>query len=190
MSAAKDSEPRKRQRIQQPGRPTPSFSDGGYFTVSSAPVKIAGSKQQIIQTLLRFEAYHTWNNFVPQVTDIEGLDRAADGGSNGGVRVGTKFTMHARLFASLPCLTKETAEEVTVINEDAGKVAWGPVTKTAERVHLVTEADYGTCNYESYITFQKTPTNVAVRWLLPLALQMRFDEWAADLKAAVEAQNW
>ncbi|RVD83976.1 uncharacterized protein DFL_005744 [Arthrobotrys flagrans] len=57
-------------QIISPGQSTPSYPDGGYFSVKSAPVTINATKDQILTVLLRFSAYHTWNNFIPQVTDI------------------------------------------------------------------------------------------------------------------------
>ncbi|KAK6332251.1 hypothetical protein TWF696_002972 [Orbilia brochopaga] len=202
MSVAKEEVPSKRQRSGAitPGLPTPLFPDGGWFTIKSTPITITGSKEQIIQTLLRFEAYHTWNNFIPRTTDIvdpdphDPTDPAASTSQtqpSKDRRVGTTMTFYARMFASLPFLKVKSSEEITTINKEKGIIAWRARHVECERVHVITEADeYGTCRYESFETFQKTPMTVAIRALLSLALQMRFDEWSRDLKAAVEAQNW
>ncbi|KAF3911307.1 hypothetical protein ABW21_db0203526 [Orbilia brochopaga] len=203
MCAAKDEAPQKRQRgAITPGLPTPLYPDGGWFMIKSAPIMIAGTKEQIIQTLLRFEAYHTWNNFIPVTENIIEAPRPDQTSDPTGAsttfqgpdidkRVGTLITFHARMFASLPFFKIKTVEEVTTINKDAGIVAWRAQMVPGERVHVITEADeYGTCRYESFETFQKSPSTILIRCLLPLALQMRFDEWSRDLKAAVEAQNW
>ncbi|KAJ6259396.1 hypothetical protein Dda_6297 [Drechslerella dactyloides] len=187
--------PTKRQPLTiKPGLPTPIYPDGGWFTVKSSPVTIVGSKEQIIQTLLKFDTYHTWNNFIPRVTNIVDPPRPnsdSDPTSTAPSRgVGTTIVMHARLFASIPFFKVRTGEEVTTINKEAGIVAWRARTVECERVHVITEAEYGTCQYQSFETFQKTPMTILIRLLLSIALKMRFDEWGQDLKAAVEAQNW
>ncbi|KAK6500125.1 hypothetical protein TWF481_010481 [Arthrobotrys musiformis] len=189
-------------QIISPGQSTPSYPDGGYFTVKSAPVTINATKDQILTVLLRLNAYHTWNSFTPRVTDIihpsettpESNDPSAPPRDpNLGV-VGTSFTFHVRLFASLPFIKIPTTETITTISktDSVYMVSWHTPDNGAERVHVITEgADgYGTCKYETWDTFQKSFGSVVTRWLFAPALKGGFNEWSADLKKAVEGHNW
>lgn len=186
-------------QIISPGQSTPSYPDGGYFSVKSAPVTINATKDQILTVLLRFSAYHTWNNFIPQVTDIVHPSETTPGLNESprdpdlGV-VGTSFTFQVRIFASLPFIKIPTKETITRISktENVYMVSWYSAESGAERVHLITEgADgYGTCKYEAWDTFQKSFGSVITRWVLAPAVKGGFNEWSADLKKAVEGHNW
>ncbi|TGJ72435.1 hypothetical protein EYR41_004330 [Orbilia oligospora] len=163
-------------QIISPGQSTPSYPDGGYFTVKSAPVTINATKDQILTVLLRLSAYHTWNSFIPSVTDIVHPSETTPGSNESpqdhdlGV-VGSSFTFHT---------------------ENVYMVSWRTTQSGAERVHVITEgADgYGTCRYETWDTFQKNFGSVLTRWVFGPALKGGFNEWSADLKKAVEGHNW
>ncbi|KAK6530989.1 hypothetical protein TWF281_007816 [Arthrobotrys megalospora] len=196
--AADETRPSTAQ-IVSPGQSTPSYPDGGYFTVKSAPVTINATKDQILTVLLRLNAYHTWNNFVPLVTDVVHPSETTPG-SDGSPRdpnlgiVGTSFTFHVRMFPALPFIKLPARETITTISktESVYMVSWHTTESGAERVHVITEGvdGYGTCKYETYDTFQKSFGSVITRWILGPALRNRFDEWSADLKKAVEGHNW
>ncbi|KAF3190580.1 hypothetical protein TWF106_000186 [Orbilia oligospora] len=186
-------------QIISPGQSTPSYPDGGYFTVKSAPVTINATKDQILTVLLRLSAYHTWNSFIPSVTDIVHPAETTPG-SNDSPRdpdlgvVGSSFTFHVRLFSSLPFIKFPAKETITTISktENVYMVSWRTTQSGAERVHVITEgADgYGTCRYETWDTFQKNFGSVVTRWVFGSALKGGFNEWSADLKRAVEGHNW
>ncbi|KAF3941769.1 hypothetical protein ABW19_dt0202901 [Dactylella cylindrospora] len=204
--SAKDT-PSKAQLIT-PGQTTPTYTDGGWFSIKAAPVTINGTKDQIIRTLLHFNAYHAWNNFIPAVSDINHPTYVSPSGQSAAGtenadsneeppakpsdlgEVGTVFTFHARMFSSLPFLKFKSTEKVTVIDRENGVVAWMAVATPGERVHIIKEDEYGACKYECYETFRFETKTFFVRWLFGWALRMRFDEWGEDLKKAVEGQNW
>ncbi|KAK6355985.1 hypothetical protein TWF718_000360 [Orbilia javanica] len=186
-------------QIVSPGQATPSYPDGGFFTVKSAPVTINATKDQILTVLLRLSAYHTWNSFVPLVTDITHPSEPAPGSDESPrdpdlAVVGSSFTFHVRIFSSLPFIKISVKEAITTISktENVYMLSWYCAESGAERVHVITEgADgYGTCKYETWDTFQKSFGSVITRWILAPAVKGGFNQWSADLKKAVEGHNW
>ncbi|KAF3920771.1 hypothetical protein ABW20_dc0104005 [Dactylellina cionopaga] len=199
MSAKPKNTPLTTAQLISPGQATPSYPDGGLYTVKSAPITINATKDQILQTLLRLDDYHAWNNFTPNVTNIVHPENSKTGTPDSErsatiATVGTTFTFSVRLFPTFPFIKTKSTERITSISKTDGVyvVSWVPLDIPGERVHVISESEegYGTCVYESYETFQKSTKTMITRFLFGSVLKRGFDEWSRDLKRRVEEYDW
>ncbi|KAF3905039.1 hypothetical protein AA313_de0205587 [Arthrobotrys entomopaga] len=151
--------PATEARLVVPGIPTPSYPEGGFFTLKSPPVTINGTKDQVLDVLLRVEAYRSWSTFLCDADNIVHPENINGGENAHGeidpslVTVGSKFDVTFRLFPNFPSMTTKSTETVVSIEKSEEKyvITWKPSDVPAERVHIISDPEegYGTCTYET-----------------------------------------